>query len=527
MSTSTPSAPVPPVEPTAADERLRPRVGQIVLAAVVVGLLAGLAFTGARQAADVRARGEALASTEASRTNLVLTMRESLAMSVAFERYLAGDAARRDVQIARALLGQRLGVVDGDGITAGDRAPQDYRDALDAVDAQLAAVPTGTLNLAEREMWSGAVSPVLSDFVRESRQLGDLETVTWREQSQADAQRSFVQIVRESVLLFGALACALALAIWVFIDVRRYFRRVENAIAAERVGLDEARTALARATVLERGQARVLERMATGAPLHEQLASVAELASQATGGLPFRLLVADRIVLSEAAQMRPPGEDLIRTWPVGDGRIPSESGELELFGPADLELTDDVHDVARQCTDLATMVLEHDRSAALLEYQANHDSLTGLPNRALLLDRIGEAMRRRERSGEVVAVLFCDLDRFKAVNDTYGHEAGDDVLIEVAGRFRQAVRLHDTVARLGGDEFVVLATWMNDESEVANLEQRIRDALDAPFVVRGVEVGLGVSIGTAVVDDFMTDGRSALHAADIAMYRGKGRSTRA
>ena len=185
-----------------------------------------------------------------------------------------------------------------------------------------------------------------------------------------------------------------------------------------------------------------------------------------------------------------------------------------------------VRDLAHERGELTALNAQLAATNARLAHQATHDPLTGLYNRRGTLELLEQVMAEATLDNPV-GLLFCDLDRFKAVNDTYGHEAGDDVLIEVAGRFRQAVRLHDTVARLGGDEFVVLATWMNDESEVANLEQRIRDALDAPFVVRGVEVGLGVSIGTAVVDDFMTDGRSALHAADIAMYRGKGRSTRA
>jgi diguanylate cyclase (GGDEF)-like protein len=511
---------------TAADERLRPRWGQFVLAAVVIGLIAGLALTGARQAATVQARTDALAGSEATRTNIVYTMRESLALSFVVERYLGGEASRRDVQIARALLGQRLGVIGADGVSAGDAAPASYREALFALDDRLEAIPAGTLSPVNQIMWNSSVDPLLDSFVRESRHLGDLESVTFRSEARAAAEDQVAASVRESVLLASALIAALALAIWVAVDVRRYFRRVDAAITAERDGLEEARAALERSTVFERGQARVLERMATGAPLHEQLYSVAELASRASGGLPFRLMVADRIVLSEPAQLRPAGDELIGSWQVGDGINPAESGQLELVGTAGDVVSTEVDAIARQCCDLAALVLEHDRSAALLEYQANHDALTGLVNRGLLLDRIGEAMRRRERSGEIVGILFCDLERFKEVNDSLGHDAGDDVLIEVAGRFRQAVRLHDTVARLGGDEFVVLATWMNDEAELAILADRLQESLVAPITVRGAEVTVGVTIGSVVVDDLMIDARTALHAADVAMYRGKGASAR-
>ena len=510
----------------AADERLRPRLGQYILAALVIGLIAGLAITGARQAATVQTRTDALAGSEATRTNIVYTMRESLALSISVERYLGGEASRRDVQVARALLGQRLGVLGADGVSAGDATPATYRDALFALDRTLAEIPSGTLSAVNQQMWSQAVDPPVEAFVRESRQLGDLESVTFRSEARAAAEQQIATAVRESVLLVSALLAALALAVWVFLDVRRYFRRVDSAITTERSGLEEARAALERRTVFERGQARVLERIATGAPLHEQLYSVAQLASLASGGLPFRLMVADRIVLSESAQLRAPGDALIASWPVGDGTNPAESGELELVGAAGDVLLPDVDAVARQCCDLAALVLEHDRSAALLEYQANHDALTGLVNRGLLLDRIGEAMRRRERSGEIVGILFCDLERFKEVNDSLGHDAGDDVLIEVAGRFRQAVRLHDTVARLGGDEFVVLATWMNDESELHLLADRLQEALVQPIPVQGNDVTVGVTIGHVVVDDLMIDARTALHAADVAMYRSKGAAVR-
>ncbi len=510
--------------PTAADERLRPRIGQLVLAAIVIGLLAGLAITGARQAAAVQSRADALAGSESTRTNIVYTMRESLALSFVVERYLGGEVPRRDVQIARALLGQRLGVIGADGVSAGDAAPASYRESLFALDARLASIPVGTLAPVEQQMWNTSVDPALSDFVRESRHLGDLESVTFRTETRTSTDQQIATNVLVSILLVSALLAALGLAGWIFLDVRRYFRRVDAAIASERAGLEVARAALERSTLLERGQARVLERLATGAPLHEQLSSVAELASQATGGLPFRLMVADRVVLSEAAQLRPTGDEQIGTWRVGDGLNPAESGELELFGSARDVVAPEVDAVARQCCDLATLVLEHDRSAALLEYQANHDALTGLVNRGLLLDRIGEAMRRRERSGEIVGILFCDLERFKEVNDTLGHEAGDDVLIEVAGRFRQAVRLHDTVARLGGDEFVVLATWMNDESELDILADRLHESLVQHVQVQDKQVTVGVTIGKVVVDDLMLDARTALHAADIAMYRGKGTS---
>jgi diguanylate cyclase (GGDEF)-like protein len=160
-----------------------------------------------------------------------------------------------------------------------------------------------------------------------------------------------------------------------------------------------------------------------------------------------------------------------------------------------------------------------------LRHQALHDGLTDLPNRTLLYDRIGDAIAGA-RPDELAAVLLIDLDRFKEVNDTLGHDHGDQLLEEVAGRLRSIVRREDTLARLGGDEFAVLLTDMPSRGSVVEFAARVQDALGRPFVLSGVVAALDASIGIALCPDHGTDVNLLMQRADVAMYEAKRGRTR-
>jgi diguanylate cyclase (GGDEF)-like protein len=165
-------------------------------------------------------------------------------------------------------------------------------------------------------------------------------------------------------------------------------------------------------------------------------------------------------------------------------------------------------------------VTERTLAAALMHHRAFHDPLTGLPNRALLLDRLDQALHRAERSGHFVALLYLDLDRFKVINDSLGHIAGDQVLVEVADRLVGTVRPGDTVARLGGDEFVVLAEAVNGHAEAEQIAERIRSSLLLPIGLRhGGTAVVTTSIGITLSRQPHPD--STLRDADTALYRAK------
>ncbi|MRW89734.1 EAL domain-containing protein [Duganella sp. FT80W] len=156
-----------------------------------------------------------------------------------------------------------------------------------------------------------------------------------------------------------------------------------------------------------------------------------------------------------------------------------------------------------------------------LMHLARHDALTGLANRTLLLDRVAQAIAQARRSGAQVAMLFLDLDRFKTINDSLGHDAGDRVVIEVGRRLKQAVRDADTVARLGGDEFVVLLAELPSEHIAAALAQKVLSALFKPMLIHGHELAPACSIGISLYPRDGADGKTLLKNADAAMYQAK------
>jgi diguanylate cyclase (GGDEF)-like protein len=160
---------------------------------------------------------------------------------------------------------------------------------------------------------------------------------------------------------------------------------------------------------------------------------------------------------------------------------------------------------------------------ALLSRLALHDPLTGLPNRTLLEDRLAMAVAGQRRSGSVLAVLFCDLDKFKLINDTVGHEAGDAVLVVIAERLRRAVRATDTVSRLGGDEFVVLCPDLKGEDELIEVVERLLALISEPMEVAGHQVVVSCSVGVSVVRSGAapTSLADLVREADAAMYRAK------
>ncbi len=168
-----------------------------------------------------------------------------------------------------------------------------------------------------------------------------------------------------------------------------------------------------------------------------------------------------------------------------------------------------------------TDITERKQTEALVWVQANYDPLTGLPNRRLLHDRLGEVLKKAHRDHESVAVLYIDLDRFKEVNDTLGHEAGDRLLSDAARRIVSCVRESDTVARQGGDEFTVLLPGLADRTPIERIAENIIQALDRPFDLGEDLAYVSASIGITVFPDDATSPIDILKNADQAMYHAK------
>jgi diguanylate cyclase (GGDEF)-like protein/PAS domain S-box-containing protein len=198
-------------------------------------------------------------------------------------------------------------------------------------------------------------------------------------------------------------------------------------------------------------------------------------------------------------------------------RMRVRSQRFDTHGPTGVIAT--IEDVTEQVEARAELKAAEER----MRHLANHDSLTGLPNRAALLDELDRAVSRQERSGAGLAVLFCDLDGFKPVNDRFGHADGDTVLVEVAARLRAVVREADFVARLGGDEFVVLCEGSGPTTAIIDeLAARLHEHVEQPIHLAAETIRVGLSIGVAMVEPGGScPAEKLLLLADQAMYDSK------
>ncbi|MCX6020921.1 MAG: EAL domain-containing protein, partial [Chloroflexi bacterium] len=230
-----------------------------------------------------------------------------------------------------------------------------------------------------------------------------------------------------------------------------------------------------------------------------------------------------------------PVEDVFEAWPGLLARLAPgapDSSELEMTlavqgepGPRTFEFRIAAWRDA-QGRPLGRLVLAYDVSARktaeeALERQALYDALTGLPNRTLLHRRLDEALRRSEDSGAVTALLVMDLNGFKDINDTFGHQVGDGLLQQAARRVQSVVRSGDTAARLGGDEFAVVLPGAGGVESAGMVAQRILALLETPFVVDQTPMAISASIGIALAPHHSSEGRALLRQADIAMYSAK------
>jgi diguanylate cyclase (GGDEF)-like protein len=167
--------------------------------------------------------------------------------------------------------------------------------------------------------------------------------------------------------------------------------------------------------------------------------------------------------------------------------------------------------------------IERIRAGAATARRAMCDPLTGLPNRALLLDRLDHALTLLRRHGTRFAVLFMDLDGFKPINDTYGHAVGDRLLSAVAKRLRGALRETDTAARFGGDEFVILCESTGDADDAFQAAERVLRSVERPFLLGGHALSVSASVGIALAAPAASDAGILIQQADTAMYRAKER----
>ena len=500
------------------DLRFRFNRGHWVLTAILGLLIVALVANNYEMTTAQRRYAESFARTETAGNNLFYTLNETLNYANETQRYLLGAASRRDVQVKRSLLAQRLTVVGEDGRPAAESTSPEYRASLSALDDATREMPPGILPPDQRDRWAAMILPRAQALWQASRRLADSTTAQLHMDARASADALLRGRLIQLALLIATLVIGAMLLAWVALNVVRQYRDARATLDEDRETLRNTQQQLSRVSALELGQARVLERIATGDPYDSGIGrQIAQLAVDVSGGRPVRITTGDHSVAA------PPGADLSGA-PAWRGTFHAETAEttgtLEVFGGPE-ELDETARTALMRCRDLVTLALERDASAAKLSYQATSDALTGLANRSLLLARLADSLNSPDRNDTQLALLFCDLDRFKMVNDSIGHAAGDQLLIEAARRLSSVVRETDTVARLGGDEFVVLCPALPDRAQAIALAERVRTSLSAPYVLEGKEAFVGTSIGIAFADESTSSGAELMREADVAMYRAK------
>ncbi len=323
--------------------------------------------------------------------------------------------------------------------------------------------------------------------------------------------------------------------------------------------LSVANKTLERAQEIDRRRLAILEMVGMHAPLGETLRAIAELPAQfhagagaaiwsaagdrllyqASSGLPehvtnvlrsqaFERTEGDLNLSAEAeaeiqglAGRAGMGPAILPLWNVAGDAI----GLLLIFAPRAMDA--DSQEMAAQVTQLAALAIDNTLLFERLAFQAQHDVLTGLPNRLLFQDRLQQAILRAQRNRRKVAVVWFDLDRFKQINDTLGHRVGDELLSEFARRLRGSLRESDTAARIGGDEFVVLVSDLEAVSDVRVIATKISNNIRMAMTIAGHDLKITASAGVSMYPEHGADPATLMRNADLAMYQAKrlGRDT--
>ena len=324
------------------------------------------------------------------------------------------------------------------------------------------------------------------------------------EEGLESSRRSQFVVAALMVLLVGLLIVSLHRML------KSNYHSATTLLRREQERYGAARADQARAEHLSAAQTEILEMVALDSPMLDVLERIVELMAPHIPGIRLRFSTG-----RYAADQNCTGSMPLSAIDAG-GAI----GRLEWTVGPHADLPDDFDSILHLAARLGALAIDRQIAADQMLFQATHDSLTGLPNRTLLVDRVGSAIERARLHNSRLAVMFLDIDRFKIVNDSLGHNAGDRLLVQLADRLSESIRTADTVARFGGDEFVVLLEEVSGQDQIHQTAARIQELFRTPVDLDGTTAHVSASLGI-VEGDGTSSVDELLKHADVAMYRAK------
>jgi diguanylate cyclase (GGDEF)-like protein len=469
------------------DAIFRPNIGQVFLAFILaIGIGVFGYFSIASQAAQREVR-ENLYAQETDASALSFTQREAFNLAFAIAEWGYGFRSGRDVQIARALLEQRLRVVTSSGALTYDVAPPSFQDALQELDEFV--VNIDDVPDSQRADAVAAVDPTLQELLTQSRLLSQVFQERSRAVIEAAVQGRNSAEAR-LVLTFGVIALILlVLVTWLALDINRSYRMAKRQIASQRTELFTTIGQLKRSQEIDVIAAQVLQKIGDGADTDQTLRDIGPTFSAILPGVNIDV------------DLEGPQRGATKVVAHADSQVGSE--ELNTY-------------VAR-IHEVVNAALAYEITEARMAFERRHDSLTGLPNRSVLTEETQRALDECMQSGGVAAIYLIDIDRFRDINNSLGNSAGDAILVAVARQLEDAMIASETAARLSGDEYAVVARF-NTQLEAITRARQLFDSLHFTTLAGASEADVSVSMGVAIAEAREYEAAELQRSAAMAIY---------
>lgn len=432
---------------------------------------------------------------ESDSAALTFVQRESFNVLLKFEQWAAGQRTARDVQISRAMLGQRLGVETESGIKTFDIASQDYRDALADIDPLIREL--GNQPSEERVALRRAWNPMLETFSEQTRALSETFQTVTREKVQAAAnERASAELI-QTVILTLILLCAGALSTWITFDIVRGFKRASRLISDRQKKVDESLSRLLLVQNMDERSRELIQDVHEGMGAEEALKKL-------------RKILRDLM----------PGSVL----------------DVELFGfevhkfemrlPESVKISErDFEFLRDRSLEVLSTALVHDQQKQDMRYALEHDNLTGLANRTAFSAVVQEKSRLVNQKGGVLGLIYVDIDRFGDLNSSLGYQAGDLVLVNTGFRISDEILSNEFAARLSSDEFAIVGVYKN-EIEARSRALAIQKHLTFETPIAETTASITVSMGCAISVPAHADEQELPRWAALAIHLAKKQDRR-